>query len=318
MTNEERPDREIGAPLADEAKTSVSGSPHAFVVHRGGPCGIVRLLEVPAGLGIEAALAPHGAELDRSAQRWVAPSVLWGPDPLGDLGRAHPGLVFIDEYAYLPSELLDGDNRLGVPIPLGKHSDAAEDFARRALAAGLHPDRVEELTNWRGDDCGWGEQLCHNDPCAHDAVRTLHGNTCRELAHAFPHRRRAGASMRADGVIPGPSPRSFRRPLPHGTTVVAAELSGMQLRAALARAIHVALDEGRAAVVVGATNSEFVICTAGCCVRAAGVFVVIPGGVEVDTTSTEGRPPLWLWATTRRLPDQRECRIHTSVLSVKS
>lgn len=287
----ERPDVEIGAPVAGEAASSVTGNAHAFVVLRGCPEGVVRYFQVPSHLLGADLLERHHPVLTRDALWWVVFPHPWGgPYLLDDLRRAHPGSILIDEYAYQPDEVLDGDNRLGDPIELGRDSGTIEGFVQLCARARLHPDRIVELTNWRGDDCGWGAGTCPNSPCPDDA-REPGRATCRELWEAFPDRRRAGESMRHDGVIPSEHDGTRPVQLRHGATVTAADLPGLELRTALAVATHRAFDSGRAAVVVGANRSAFVICTEGCCVRAHGVFVVIPPGVELDTAATGGHPP---------------------------
>lgn len=160
----------------------------------------------PAGVAV---LDQHGFHLDRGV--YVAYEV-------ADL------VAFFNEFAYALGDLtvdlvddlprepesLAGENRIGEPIPLGKHSDVIEDYARALLETGLSPDRAVLLTDIRGQDCTprpWSS--CTNAPCAHDAARRryhgigLFGATCAELRSASPHRMRAGASMVHDGVIPG-------------------------------------------------------------------------------------------------------------------
>lgn len=85
--------------------------------------------------------------------------------------------------------------QIGTPIPAGSHSDVIEHFHDGLSSLGLDPDVTEVLVDRRGEDCvpKWGSQICTNDPCPQDCATP---GRCADYMHAFPHRLRAGASMR--------------------------------------------------------------------------------------------------------------------------
>lgn len=140
-------------------------------------------------------LRRHGARLDRTGRTWVAVPALYGCDLPRDLENAGCKVELIDAVPREPGDLPD-DNLIGHPI-VGDHSTAIEDYygRLRAYRPPLDPDHIETLVDMRGEDCDppWGSGICTADPCPMDAHGT---GRCGEYAAAFPHRFKAGASMR--------------------------------------------------------------------------------------------------------------------------
>lgn len=87
------------------------------------------------------------------------------------------------------------------------------------------------------------------------------------------------------------------------------DLAPGDLREAIEETADLALNQGRVAVLLGATDTQFVVCTGWCCLDETDVFVVVPDVkvVEYAANGTSRRGPHF---RVMRVADQRVCVVY--------
>lgn len=72
----------------------------------------------------------------------------------------------------------------------------------------------------------------------------------------------------------------------------AASLTGDVVQWAIERGVEAAFSDGLTAVVVGMTsNDRLMVCTAGCCLRRRGTFIVVPDVVIAEGVANGHEAP---------------------------
>lgn len=100
-------------------------------------------------------------------------------------------------------------------------------------------------------------------------------------------------------------------------TTAATDLAPDDQREAIEEAAELALDQGRTAVVVGATDTKFLVCTAGCCLETSGAFIVVPD-VRVVEIMANGPVDLGRHFRVMRVTDRRVCVVYVTGRAVTS